>query len=549
MVAALIDEVVGETRVILWLFFAAVCCVLLIALVNLTNLQVVRNAERQHEIHIRAALGARRPQLLRLELLESLVLSLCGGALGLLVGWGGTRLVLATVPPRMPRIDEVSLDLRVFLVVFGVSLATGIVTGLIPAWRTSRLDLFSAVTEDAWSATMSARRGRLHSSLIAVETALALALLVSAALLTQSLWRLVTTDAGMEEEQLWSVKVELPLTYRSKDAQQSYWAEALESVRTLPQVDVAGAVLGAPSPLSGTDVMIGGVRPYSSDRVPGSEGLILSKRSVTANFFAALGVSVIRGRPILATDVIGAEGVVVLNEVAARALWAQGDPIGRYVSGAAREPLRVVGIVPGFKHSRLDGDIVPQMYTAYAQQGRGAIGSIMVRLEPSSVGFPAAVDTVIRRLEEHAIVTVTSMNQIRWRLVAEERFGAGILLIFALTSGVLVTVGVFGVVSYAVVRRKREIGLRLALGATDRDAIWLVVRGAMAATMIGLTAGLLVSLVATQALSSFLYEVTATDPTAFAGAIVCLLLTVFVASTVPARRSTRTDPAEILRGR
>ena len=527
----LVDVVVNRARTTLWVFLGAVGCVLLIGVVNLTSLQVVRNAVRAREMHIRAALGAGRWRLLRHAGLESLLLSLVGGALGLLAGWSGLRVVLATLPARMPRSEEIGLDLTVVLVVFGVSLATGLVSSLVPAWHVARPDLVTAVKDSGSATTLSVRRRRVHATLIAVETAVALVLLVTAGLLTHSFGRLFTADAGFDEARLWSVGVSLPLTYRSEEDQRQFWTNALASIEELPHVETAA--VGSMSPLSGLSTRVGGVRPEGTELEPG--------------YFRTLGIPIVRGRAMLDTDIAGAEPVVILNEVAAEALWPGADPIGRRIAGVGRDLLTVIGIVPDFKDRRLDEGVPLQLYTAAAQSRSSPSSTIMVRLRPDATGGPAAIDTVITALERRADVTMRSMSQLRWSLVAEERFRTGVLVLFALTSVCLVVVGIVGAVSYTVLQRRREIGLRLVLGATERDVIQLAVHGAVVAATVGLAAGLALSVGVTRILSSFLFEVTATDPVTFAGALVGLLAVAFLASVLPALRATRINPTEILR--
>ena len=363
----LLDHIVGDSQRVLWVFFGAVTCVLLIGVANLVSLQLVRNAGRERELGLRAALGASRWRLIRQLLVESLVLSLVGGAGGLLAASYGVRLVTSALPADFPRADQIALDSAVWVFTALVSALVGVTIGLLPALRSIQPRLMKRVNEGAWSATLSHRRARIQRGLIAFETAAALVLLVGAGLLVNSFGRLLSEDAGMRERDLWVVRGTLPMRYRSP-ADSGFWLSALRHLRELPDVESATLAVNDGGPLDGFDIGRSGIVPEGQTGGQG-RGFSLSHRSVGGGYFSTLGIPIVSGRPILDTDTAGTEGVVVLNRAAAAALWPGEDPLGKRLGGGWR--LRVVGIVPDFKLTRLDGEVSLQMYTSLLQQPMG----------------------------------------------------------------------------------------------------------------------------------------------------------------------------------
>lgn len=363
---------------------------------------------------------------------------------------------------------------------------------------------------------MGPRRSRLQRLLIAGETMMALVLLVGAALLTHSLWRLFSEDAGIDETNLWVAEVQLPPSYPAVPL--DFWSELVASIRELPEVEVAGATTSRP-PLSGSNNTRFGIYPEGET---GDEfgGLTMVWRSVTPGYFEALGFP-IRGRAITDSDTAGSERVAVLNEAAADALWPQEDALGRRMGESPT--WTVVGIIPDSR-VRLDRAPPPQMYTAAAQEtGPGAgrfFGSIVVRTRPATPrGLADGLRTTIASHAQDAVSTISTMSGVRWRAVQNERYRTGILLAFAGIATLLATIGIFGVVAYNVVQRRREIGLRIALGARAMDVRRVVLSVAVLPVAVGVVAGLAVSLVLTRLLESFLYEITPSDTTTLATAV------------------------------
>lgn len=543
----LLDEIVGDFKRVLWIFFGAVSCVLLIGVANLLSLQLARNGAREHEIRMRAALGASRFQIVRQLVVESTLLCTVGGALGLGLVWPAIRLIVTALPPRFPRTDQVGVDIGVALFACAVSLAVGIVVGSVPAWQASRGDLATRLKEGARSATLSARRSRLQRMLIALETAAALVLLIGAALLGNSFYRLVTRDAGMREDGLWAVTAALPSRYRDDAAQAAFWTSALEHVRKVPGVRSAAVSVNTAEPLSGTDISHGGVVP-EGDTGPARDGLTMSVRRVSDGYFSTVGMPLLKGRPILESDSAGAEGVVVINELAAAGLWPGQDPIGKRLLRLGRNPKTVVGLISTFRHSRLNADARPQAYASYLQELNVAGTSVvMFRAAPGNTQAAAAVKSVLTGLEKDLFVRVSTMAEVRWKQLAAERFRAVVLLMFAGGAVFLALVGVFGLVTYTVCRRQREIAVRVALGAGRRDIVRVAIREAISPAFVGLALGVVGASLTTRLLSGFLVEIQPVDAPTFAAALGVLALAALAASLVPAWQALRIDPVETLR--
>ena len=536
----------GDSQRVLWVFFGAVTCVLLIGVANLVSLQLVRNAGRERELGVRAALGASRWRLIRQLLVESLLLAVLGGAGGLLAASTAVGLVTAALPAGFPRADQIALDGAVWIFAALVSAFVGVTMGVVPALRSIQPRLMKRVNEGAWSATLSHRRGWIQRGLIAFEAAAALVLLVGAGLLINSFGRLIAENAGMRERDLWVVRGTLPMRYHPP-ADTDFWLSALRHVRELPDVESASLVVNDGGPLDGGDIQRGGIVPEGQTGGQG-RGFSLSHRSVGGAYFSTLGIPIVAGRPILDADTAGTEGVVVLNRAAAAALWPGEDPLGKRLGGGWR--LRVVGIVPDFKLSRLGGEVSLQMYTSMLQDQGGLAGTsaIMLRTKPGALAIADRTEAVLLNLEKGlSRLEVQTIAQKRWMLLASERFRTALLLVFAGTATFLALVGIFGLVSYTVAQRQREIGVRVALGATHSRLASLMLRQAMIPAVLGIVAGTAGALALSRLLAAFLFEVPPTDPATFSAAIGLFFCAALVAALVPALRSFRVDPAVALR--
>ena len=543
----LLDHIVGESGRVLWVFFGAVTCVLLIGVANLVSLQLVRNTARERELGVRAALGASRWRLIRQLLVESLLLSVAGGAAGLLAASYAVALVTSALPADFPRTDGIAIDSVVSIFAALVSALVGVTMGVIPALRSMQPGLMKRLNEGAWTATLSRRRAWIGRGLVAFETAAALVLLVGAGLLVNSFGRLIAEDAGMRERDLWVVRGTLPLRYHPP-ADTEFWSSAVRLFREWPDVESAALAVNDGGPLDGGDILRSGIVPEGQTAAQGG-GFSLSHRRVGGGYFSTLGIPIVSGRPIFDSDTAGAEGVVVLNRAAAAALWPGEDPLGRRLRGFTR-PLRVVGIVPNFKLTRLDEDVSLQMYTSMQQeQGMPAGASaIMLRTKPGTRAMADRAKAVLLNLEKDlSRPEVLTMAQVRWNLLAAERFRTAVLLVFAGTATLLALVGIFGLVSYTVAQRHHEIGVRVALGATSTRIVSLMLRQALVPAVVGIVAGTAGALALSRLIAAFLFGVPATDPATFSAAIGLFFCAAFLAALVPALRSFRIEPAVALR--
>lgn len=548
-VTPLLDGVLGEAKQQVWIFFGAVALVLLIGIVNLAGLQIVRNAARETEFHVRAALGAGHLRIIGQLLVEAALLGLTGGLLGLVGATAGVRLIVASLPVNFPRAAEIGLDSGILLFAIVVSLLTAILFALLPAWEASRPGIMSVIKSGSPSVAGDFRRARVQRSLLGIQSAFAVVLLVGAALLLHSFWLVFSRDAGMNELDLRSLEVDVSAIY-DRTGPAGFWESLLGDVQDLSQVEAAAFVFG-PAPLAGRAGGTSGVFPQGQRGDPYASP-ILSQRFVTPGYFATLGVRLSRGREFREDDTPRSEWVAILNETAARGLWPDGeDPVGQVLTGLG-PPTRVVGLVPDLLSDGLADEVHPQVYMPL---GVGSVisgfrnrATLMFRTTPEASGLAEAVGTVIHSHEPEAeLKQVVSMNRIRWQQVAPERFRTGILLSFALTAMFLVMVGVFGVVAYSGVQRRREIGLRMALGALPADIRRMMMSQVVVPVVAGLIAGLALSLALTRLLESLLFGITPTDPSTLAAAFLVFLVAAFVASLLPARRAARIYPMEALR--
>ena len=542
---SLLDRVVGDTRRVLWVLFAAVLAVLFIGLANLASLQLVRNAKRERELAVRLALGATRWRLVRQLATESLVLAIVGGVGGLMTARTTVRFVSTALPPNFPRADQIAIDTPVLTFAVAISVIVAVAIGILPAWRVVRPGLAQRVNEGTPAATLSVRRARIQRVLIGFETGAALVLLVGAGLLINSFGRLISQGAGMQERNLWAVTATLPLRYQSpRDA--DYWTSALRLIRELPEVERATLTMNDSGPLGGGDRRIAGLKP---DGAAGhAEGFALSSRDVGPGYFETLGIPIIAGRPILDTDLAGGESVAVINQLAASTMWPGESAIGRHF-GAGGWRFAVVGIVPDFRLNRLDGDVSMQMYVPYTQPGTPAgTSAILVRARSDARAVGDRMTSMLLSLEKDlTFVQASTMTQVRWRLLATERFRTTILTIFAVTATFLSLVGVFGLVAYTVGQRTREIGLRVALGSTYGRVAGLMARQALVPAAVGIAAGVVGAFAASRVLQTFLFGIEPTDPATFVSVIGLFVLASAGAALIPALRAFRVQPANALR--
>jgi putative ABC transport system permease protein len=547
-VVQLRDQFAGPIRPVLWVLLGAVGFLLLIACANVANLLLARGASRQKEIAIRTALGAGRARVVRQLLTESLLLAIAGGALGLLLAWWGVELLVAMSPRDVLDLGGVGLNVPVLAFTLGVSLLTGVVFGVVPAFEASRVSTSESLKDGAKGTTAGRRGGRLRGAFVVAEIALALVLLVGAGLMLKSFARLRSVEPGFEPDNLLTMRVSLPASKYKEDAQVIAFARAAgERLAAMPGVTAAGAVNFLPfaGPGSATNFKIVG-RP---DPPPGEEP-DTDVRVTDENYFRAMGIPLLRGRVYTAQESAERGRVAVVTRSFAEKYFPGEDPIGRQLlvnMKAVPNPTEIVGVVGDVKLHALDEQPQPTVYWPQAELAYSNM-VFVVRASGDPAALGGAARAAIQSIDaDQPVADVRPMNQFLAESVARARFSATLLGAFAAVALVLAGVGVYGVMSYAVAQRTHEIGVRVALGAQGRDVLRLVVGHGMALAGAGLAAGLLGAFAVTRLLSSLLFEVSTTDLATYATLTGFLLIVALLACLVPALRATKVDPMVALR--
>jgi predicted permease len=564
-IVPLLHQALGRNlRLGLLVLWGVVAGVLLIACANLANLLLARASARQKEIAVRLALGASRWRVMRQLLVESLLLALLGGAFGVLLGWWGVRLFIAASPADIPRLAEVTLDGMALGFTLLVSLITGLLFGLVPAWQGSRADLGDALKDSAKGASSGASVGRTRNVLVVAEVALSLVLLVGAGLMLQSFARMLRADRGFESAHLLTAELDYSVsgftTWVRSDGNrpQVSLQQLMERLRALPGVQAVGAgsrLLRIENRLPNESFSIFG-RPVSKpEDQPKAEF-----KGITPDWLRALGGRVLRGRDFTEADTLESPGVVLVNETLARRYFPNEDPVGQFFKmGGKTPPLgatnvwgqsewsTIIGVVSDVKSLRPPPEAAPEVYQSYWQWPMQN-PTLLLR----TTGDPAALAAAIRR-ETKAVIPnlpppiIRTMDDLLAETMGQPRLQTGLLSLFAALALGLVAVGLYGVIALSVGQRTRELGIRIALGAQQRNVLALVLGQGMRLVLFGIGAGLLASFGLTRVMRNLLYGVTPTDPLTLA-AVACLLVAVAVmACWVPARRAARVDPMVALR--
>jgi putative ABC transport system permease protein len=544
------DEfVVGKIRTPLLFLLGAVAFVLLISCANVANLMLARAAVRQKEIAVRTALGASRWRVVRQLLTESVLLSLAGGAVGLLLAMWGVDLLLKLNENKIPRAAEVRLDSRVLLFTLGVSVLTGLVFGLAPAFQTSGANLHDTLKEGGRSGQLGVRRG-LRNVLVVIEMACAVVLLVCAGLLIRSFVELQRVNPGFQPAGVLAMQVSLPTSkYKEGTQRGAFDRQLLEEVRGLAGVKSAATITTLP--MSGWN-QSGSFRIEGRQVAPNESAPHGDRWMASEDYFQTMGIPLIKGRYFDARDTADAPGVAVVSEALARKYWPDEDPVGKRITfeGGPQQPRwrEVVGVVGHVRNEGLEGESRGQYYVPYEQRPNNADLFLVVRadgdpaaLAPSVRGRIASVD------KDLPVYKVTTMERLVSDSLAQRRFSMFLFGVFAALAMALAVVGLYGVMSYAVAQRTHEIGLRMALGAQGRDVLRMVVGQGMALVAVGLGLGLLVAFLLTRLMASLLYGVSAADPLTYAGIALLLSAVALIASYIPARRATKVDPMVALR--
>ncbi|MEO7104143.1 MAG: ADOP family duplicated permease, partial [Gemmatimonadaceae bacterium] len=550
------DSLVGPaSRTALLILLGAVALVALIACVNVANLLLARGASRQREFAVRTALGARPRDLIAMAMVESVILALMGGVAAVLVGFTATRAMDAIRPPSFAQFGTAGIDFRVLAFTFVLSLVTGLLFGIAPAIQSARLATLNGTMQDGGRGGTIGRSGwRVRGALVAGELALAMILLAGAGLLIRSFARLQQVPTGFDAARVAAFDISLPpARYPTPEQSEIFFDRLLTGLRQVPGVQTAAAVTGLP--LSGYDFSIT-TRAIDGQIIPDADQPSTQIRGATPDYFKALGISVLAGRAFAKTDRYGSPNVVVVNQAAAKLLWRGVNPVGHTMEigtsfglGRGRAGGEVVGVVHDVHDDQLQTPPRPIVYFAHAQFPVTDM-SIVAKTAPGidPVSLAAAVRRQLRELDPNLPVRrFTSMEKITGQSVADQRFAMLLLASFAVLALVLAAIGVFGVMSYVVGQRTREIGVRMALGASGETVVRETVRRAMPAVVVGVTVGVVGALVLTRLMARLLYDVTPADAGTFVVMTTALVVIAGLSAWVPARRASRVDPVTALR--
>jgi putative ABC transport system permease protein len=546
------EDLVGEMRRPLLIFLGAVGCVLLIVCANVANLMLTRGAGRQREIAVRAAIGADRGRLVRQLVTESLVLAFLGGVVGLAIAAVGVKLYGQAVPSGLPWYISLKLDGTTLLATFGLSALTGVLFGVVPAFRSTAVNLTGALREGSTGAGEGRGKHRLRGTLVVAEVALSVVLMIGAGLLLRSYAALQGTTLGFDRAEVLSFRLALPqLKYDSQDKRRNFYANLFDRIETIPGVEAAGAAQGIP--FSGWNV-----KAYLSiegqPARPRGQELDAHYQRITPDFFTALGIRILKGRGITAADRDTANPVTVINETLAKQAFPGQDPIGRRIKrGDPTDPepwFTVIGVAPDFRHYRLPEPMGPAMYLAF-NEVPGYTMTVVVRtaesvsdpmsLAPRVLGMLKELDSDIPAYEVQTLEM--AVDRSLWR----QRLQGQVIGLFAALGMILAAIGIYGVISYGVAQRTREVGVRMALGASRSQVVGLVLRQGMLLVGVGLVLGLVAAFGASRALTRLLYGIAPTDLVSFVGVPLVLGVVALLASWLPARRAARVDPLIAMR--
>ena len=555
LAVSLQDEVVGTIRRAIWLLFGAVGFLLLIACANVANLLLARAEARQREMAVRTALGAGAARVVRQLLTESLVLAGISAAAGLALAGIGVRLLAWWNPSSIPRVAGTSVDARVLLFTIGVALVTTVIFSVAPAARLIRPDLTESMKEGGGNATTGSGRSRFRNALVVSEMALAVVLLVGAGLMLRTLWSLQRIDLGFNPAGVLTMRISLPAaSYGRPEQVVNFYASLVDRIAAIPGVTAAGAARSLPlgSTIGDFGVRVDGYVPSPGTSAKGDWQI------VTAGYMPAIGEQVLRGRNIERTDTSDTQLVGLINEEMGRRYWGGRDPLGgRFTIGNRpdRPWITVIGIVKDVHHNSITGAVKEKFYIPHTQWHRSLGNANLIRgmtLVARSEGNPSALtaqikDTIHRLDAALPVADVRTMEEVVGGALSTPRFTSVLLSIFAGLALTLSAVGIYGVLSYVVSRRMREIGIRVAIGAGRGQVLKLVLGSGVSLALAGIGVGLALAFGVTRLLRGLLHGVTPADPATFAVVATALTVVAALASAVPAWRASRVDPVIALK--
>ena len=544
----LAEFLTGRVRPALLVLSGAVGLLLLIACTNVANLLLARGAARQQETAIRAALGAPRPRLVRLFLIESVLLSLLGAALGLLLAFWGVHALVAAGPADFPRLGEIQIDRTVLFFSSVLALVCGLLFGAFPALQLSRLDL-NGLTKEGHG-TGGRGLSHLRSLLVVTEVALAMILLAGAGLMLQGFARLGRVEPGFTPENTLVARLSLsPTRYTEVPPQVQFFERLIEETRALPGVVSAAAASAVPLMPLGQNLLAFEVE--GSEHAKAAEGTFAVFSSVTPGWFRTLQTPVLQGRDFTTADDVSAPPVVIINEVMARRFWPNGNAVGKRLRATIQslEPVtyEIVGVVGAIRERNLEEDPEPAIYAPYRQVPPRAL-TMVIRTQGDPLMLAGPLQNQVLALDaDQPIFQITTLDNVLAAAGARTRFYTALLGLFAAVGLILAAVGIYGVMAYAVSQRSQEMALRVALGARSTDIFGLVIGDGLRLALVGMGLGLLGALALNRLLKSLLYGISASDPLTLILVSALLLLVALLASYLPARRALRIDPLLPLR--
>lgn len=547
-VVPLREELTGNVRPALLIMLGAVAFVLLIACANVANLLLARAASRQRELAVRAALGAGRMRIVRQLLAESLVLAIAGGTAGLLLAGWGLAVLRAVVADKLPiqRLEAVAIDGWILLFTLVMSLGTGLVFGLVPALSVAGSTLNDALKEGGRSGS-AARGSKTRAVFVIAEVALAVVLLAGAGLLIRSFVNLLNTNPGFNAERTLTMDVSLPDSRYSENVRKfEFFERLIDGIEALPGVQAAGAVSFLP--LAG----LGAATSYEvvgQPPPPKGEDHVCDVRVATNGYFKALGIPLLRGRWFNEDAPNDIQNAVIVNETMARRHWRNEDPVGKRIKVSWNDTREdeIIGVVGDVRHAALETEPRATNYWPYRRFPYNRM-TLTVNASGEATAHANAIVSLIRNQDPLlAVADIRTMEQVVGDSVAERRLTMLMLVIFAGAALVLAAVGIYGVIAYSVTQRTQEIGIRMALGARQRDVLWMVVGNALLLTALGIGIGAASGLLLTRLMRQLLFQVRPADPMTFLAVAAVLFSVAFAASYFPGRRATRVDPLIALR--
>lgn len=554
VVISMRDELVGDVRPALLMMLGAVGFVLLIACANVANLIFARAISRRKEISIRSALGASRRRIVQPLLTEAVILSVCGGAFGLILAHFGIELLLKFFADKLPRMGNIGLDNAVLIFTLVLSVVTGLLAGILPAWSMLKADVSASLKQGVGRLDSDSGSGFTRSVLVSVEVALSLVLFIGAGLMLRSLWKLQAVDPGFDPHHTLTASLEISRHQFTTPVQESqFFDQLLTRIRAVPGVEGAGAVDNLPLQGGSNQPVAVEGRPA----VPMSEQPEVSVRMVTPGYLSAMRIPLLEGRAIEASDTANSAPIVVISKAMAEQFWPNESPVGHHLKLTffPNTERTVVGVVGDVKQQGLDSAAgIATLYWPAAQVGDSANGpwrpfgmSLVVRTQNASEALTPLITNLVAQVNSSIpLDDVMTLDEWIGSNLTQPSFNMQLLAVFGLLALVLCAIGIYSVLAYAVRRRMREIGLRLAFGASLRHVASEVVAQGMKPTLIGIGLGLIAALAMGRVVSSLIYGVGARDLATFIAATLIIVVIAFAASVVPALRATRVDPLKVL---